>query len=419
MTRRAVALAYCALVLLTGYWLIRLAYADEILRVESVANAQHSLLLAPGNPQAYEIISERAIASGNIADGLAAIRRAVELNPGNPFLWEEFADAAEKAKDPSLAEQCLLRAVDAGHTYAPRASLADFYARRNDPARFWPAVRAALATSFGDVSDLFDMCWTVSANLGGKAGGPEDIPALALPSRPDVSRQYLEYVEARNRLDLARPVALKLLREDPANSVDALESDCDRELAAGNGEPARILWNGLIGRHLLPYPALAPEQGRNVTNGDLHHAFLATGFDWRMAAPSGIYATLDETAGEARFEFTGKEDERAELMSEYVSLLPEHRHELQVTYQTRDMPPSTGIHWELSKLPNGNNGKTLLDAELPASDQQPHTARFAFTVPEGTNAARLICRYERSPGTVRAKGLVQIQSVAIRWVSAS
>jgi len=414
MTRRAAAVAYCALAVFTCYWLVRLAYADETLRLESVASAQHSLRLASGNPQAYAVISERAIANGNTAQGLAAIRRAVELDPSNPFLWEEYADVAEKARNPGLAEQCLLRAVDAGHTFAPRSALADFYARRNDPVRFWPAMRAALATSFGDVSDLFEMCWSVSA----QSAGPETIPALALPRRPDVARQYIDFLESKNRLDLARPVALKLLRDDPANSVDTLESDCDRELAAGNGEPARILWDGLIssnvpGRHLLPYPPLVPEQGRDVTNGDFRHAFLDTGFDWHMAASSGIYATHDETAGEARFEFTGNEDERAELMSEYVSLLPERRHELQVTYQTKDMPQSTGIHWELTQA------KTLLDAELPASDQQPRTARFAFTVPEGIHAARLICRYERSPGTVRAKGLLRIKSVAIRLGSAS
>src|SRR6202040_1849255 len=107
----------------------------------------------------------------------------------------KFGRLAEEQNDFPKAEECLSRAVALDKTFAPRWLRAEYYFRRRDQANFWPAMREALATSYDDVSPLFDLCWAFSFQ-------PEAILQHAIPDRTDVLRQYLDFVLAKNRLDL-------------------------------------------------------------------------------------------------------------------------------------------------------------------------------------------------------------------------
>jgi|CZKX01.1.fsa_nt_gi tetratricopeptide (TPR) repeat protein len=127
---------------------------------------------------------------------LSALERAAVLNPLNSSVWIELAGAAEAHNDFRAAESSLLRAVKLDKTFAPRWLLAEYYSRRHDQAHFWPAVRAALATSYDDVTPLFDLCWELAPE-------PRVIQDRALPDRPDVWRQYFDFLLSKNRLDAA------------------------------------------------------------------------------------------------------------------------------------------------------------------------------------------------------------------------
>src|ERR1035438_2378444 len=149
------------------YWSARWAIADWTIR----SSVEHALRLAPGNPEYY-----LRLARAKPALALSALRRAADLNPLNSSVWIELAGAAEEHQDFRGAESSLLRAVQLDKTFAPRWLLAEYYSRRHDQTHFWPAVRAALATSYDDVTPLFDMCWELAPE-------PAIIHQRALPPR--------------------------------------------------------------------------------------------------------------------------------------------------------------------------------------------------------------------------------------------
>lgn len=169
------------------YWSARWAIADYAIR----SSVQRALRLAPGNPDYYV-----RLAQVEPALALSALERAAVLNPLNSSVWIELAGAAEAHNDFRAAESSLLRAVKLDKTFAPRWLLAEYYSRRHDQAHFWPAVRAALATSYDDVTPLFDLCWELAPE-------PRVIQDRALPDRPDVWRQYFDFLLSKNRLDAA------------------------------------------------------------------------------------------------------------------------------------------------------------------------------------------------------------------------
>src|SRR5579859_1313216 len=270
------------------YWSIRLAYADHLGNDRSRPTLEHAIRLAPGNPAYYVRLAE-----ADPGSALTAMEKAVALNPLNSDVWMEFARLAEAQKDFQRAESCLLRAVRLDRTFAPRWLLAEYYFRRHDPSRFWPAVRAALATSYDDVAPLFDECWQL-------APSPETILQQAIPNRQDVLRQYLDYLLAKKRLDLAEPVASKVMGHAGRDDVAPLLSYCDSLLAKNQAQPALEIWNSLAKKRLLDYLALVPEKSASITNGSFEKPFLSTAFDWRPAQLPGILARRGGAPAELR-----------------------------------------------------------------------------------------------------------------------
>jgi hypothetical protein len=132
---------------------------------------------------------------------------------------------------------------------------------------------AALATSYDDVAPLFDECWQF-------APSPAAILAQAIPDRQDVLRQYLDYLLAKKYLDLAEPIASKVMGHAGRDDVAPLLSYCGGLLAKHRAPPALEIWNSLGKKRLLDYPALVPEMGASITNGDFRSRFsqrLSTG----------------------------------------------------------------------------------------------------------------------------------------------
>src|ERR1017187_2739232 len=150
------------------YWSARWAIADWAIR----SSVEHALRLAPGNPEYY-----LRLARAKPALALSALRRAADLNPLNSSVWIELAGAAEEHQDFRGAESSLLRAVQLDKTFAPRWLLAEYYSRRHDQTHFWPAVRAALATSYDDVTPLFSGRWPMKRASPGRT----TFPAPSLP----------------------------------------------------------------------------------------------------------------------------------------------------------------------------------------------------------------------------------------------
>ena len=384
-----------------SYWSVRLAIADHFARDHSATAIERAIRLAPNNPEYYLRLADVSPPAAP-----AAIERAVELNPLNSSVWLERAQVAEDRKDYPAAETYLLRAVELDRTLAPRWSLTAYYFRRPAPQRFWPAVRAALDVSYDDVTPLFEMCWKLAPE-------PARILHDAIPARPAVLRQYLDFLLAQNRPDLAAPVVKQLLQNPAPDSLGSLLDYCDLLLSKGNLSPALETWNILASKRLLNDPPLAPAQGLSLTNSRFEFPFLSRGFDWRLEQSEGVFAVRRGSPALLRFDFSGKQPEICELLSRYLPLEPSRHYRLTVTYETTTLSGNTGLKWRVLDSVAGSD--LLPEAWLHASEGSPLRQQFAFSVASGVRLGRLLLEYDRIPGTVLIEGSLSLRAVELAF----
>jgi tetratricopeptide (TPR) repeat protein len=377
------------------YWSARWAIADYAIR-SSIARG---LRLAPGNPDYY-----MRLARAEPASAVSALAQAAVLDPLNSSVWIELAGAAEQQGDLPRAEQCLLRAVQVDKTFAPRWLLAQYYWRRRDRAHFWPAVRAALAASYDDITPLFDMCWELAPE-------PRTIQD-ALPDRPDVWRQYFDFLLSKNRLDAADEIADQIVAHASRDNVAHLLLYCDRLLEKNEVTRAVEIWNALAAKHLLDYPALIPGRGVSLTNGAFDKEFLSRAFDWRVSAPTGIFFSQDPSPPTVRFEFSGKQPEHCELLSQFMPLEPAQQYRFIAAYETEGLEGDTGIAWRVLDV---RSGADLLRGagRMMASQRREKTEPYKFQTPPDARLVKLVLAYDRVLGTVRITGALSLHSVAL------
>ena len=418
MSRRPLAgIAAAALTILlawSAYWALRIGYADYLAQDHALPATRAALRLTPSDPALHMQLA-RALLSSKAPDPSIqraavedSLNDALHLSPANSTLWIESADAAEQLHDYPTAEADLLHAVQLDRTFSPRWLLAEFYARRQDDHRFWPAMRAALATSYDDVTPLFETCWNLTSQ-------PETILPRAIPPRPEVLTQYLDFLLTKNRLDLAQPVAAQLLPHPTPATLPTLLAYCDRLLWFNQPIPARHVWNVLSAARLIPYPSVA-----GITNPAFEKPFLQQAFDWRLASAPGTSAQHDPAL--LTFEFSGKQIEHAELASQFVLLAPATTYRLTVSSRNETdvaalipgivRTPDTGVHLHLIQ------SETHLDflASAPpvqGPDRQPQTQTYPFTTPLNSNLFRLTVTYDRTYGTTRFEGAVSLSQLQL------
>jgi tetratricopeptide (TPR) repeat protein len=379
-----------------AYWSARWAWADWMMR----SSVERALRLAPGNPDYY-----MRLAQAKPALALSALERAAELNPLSSPVWIELADAAEQHGDSPKAERCLLHAVALDKTFAPRWLLAECYSRRGDQAHFWPAVRTALATSYDDITPLFDLCWAFAPD-------PGIVQERALPERTDVWRQYFDFLLSKDRLEAAESIAGRIVAQATRDTVPSLLGYCDRLLEQNRGPRAVETWNSLVAKHLLDYPELAPSRGLSLTNGGFAKELLSHAFDWRVSQTDGVFFRQDDSPPGLWFEFSGNEPEQCELLSQYVPVEPGRPYRLVVSYSTEGLEGDTGIDWRVVDV---QSKADLLrgGGHVMASERTEKAETYNFQTPADARLIKLVLAYNRALGTVRIKGSVSLRGVVL------
>jgi hypothetical protein len=80
------------------------------------------------------------------------------------------------------------------------------------------------------------------------------------------------------------------------------------------------------------------------------------------------------------------------------------------TYHTSDIPPGTGIRWQII---DAKSNTVLADSPDLSSDTLNHSA-LAFSVPPGASLLRLRLAYRRALGTPRISGMLVVLSTQIQ-----
>jgi hypothetical protein len=308
--------------------------------------------------------------------------------------------AQEKAGQLKEAEASLIQAVALERTGAPRGILAEFYFRQHATAKFWPAARDAIQHSYLDLYTLFQDCWALTSdeNLILEKAIPEDglVP-------------YLNYLMTTNRLEPAIAVSERIMKEsNPTEAAKPLLALSDR-LTLNMSSQAVVIWNWLCQRRFVPYPPIEDQRCITdcLTNGDFTSPPLATGFDWRLTPPQGVY--LEALKGAISLTFTGDQPENCEFLSQFVFLEPNRRYRLTVDYTTSDIEKPSGLTWRLLFA-----GKDLLDNSGMLTGGASEFSR-SFDGPLTSGLGKLALSYERVKGTVRITGSAQIKKVRIAF----
>jgi tetratricopeptide (TPR) repeat protein len=203
-------LSRSALLLFFGFALIltlRLAVAEAGLRCDPEAALRSPGWLRAANLAGYNSSPE-------------VLRAAVSLNPRLSSAWIYLGLDAESRGNLSEAETDLLRAARVDRQYLPSWTLANFYFRRGDGAKFWPWAARAAALTFDDYRPLLRLADAIETS-------PQAV-ATRLGGGASVLRAYLDLLIGAQRLDAAQEIALLLIARHDSSDEARLSDVADR-----------------------------------------------------------------------------------------------------------------------------------------------------------------------------------------------
>jgi hypothetical protein len=273
--------------------------------------------------------------------------------------------------------------------------LAQYYFRREQSDTFWKWSRAAFEIAPSDVMALLDLGWRTH---------PDSTWILdnEIPSRPEILRQYLVFLEGKQQWETARKLADQIATRATMADRPILLDYCDRRLSTGNVADALTVWNPLSMHALLPYPALDPAAGPYLTGTTFDQPPLETGFDWRRNNPPGVnFALLNR---EIHLRFSGSQAEQLTVVWQYVPVEPSKHYRLQFAARTIDAPTTDGMTWNISDVKGAD-----------VSETWPSPGVVLFQSAQNS-VVKLALVYRRPRGSVPLHGSVAITSLKMEQI---
>lgn len=303
--------------------------------------------------------------------------RAVALHPRSTTLRTTYALDLERHGNVAEAERQLLEAARNDLQYAPAWQLADFYFRHDRKPQFLVWARLAAQRSYGDLSALFRLCDAI--------GVTPDRMASQILAKPEIERNYVAWLLEANRLKDIAPIAKLLATRNGLEDREMLLAYVDALIGKGDSGTASESW-----RMFQPFEGL-------VFNPNFARQPLARGLDWRPIAMNGVRQFLSNSLDTNRhgwtIEFSGRQPELCDLLTQYVVLEPGHTYSLRADVETIATATASFV-WRI-----GNT-------ELPLTG--PKTI-FRAT----RQLDQIVLRYRRMPGQTRFQGRVEIHSLAL------
>jgi tetratricopeptide (TPR) repeat protein len=389
MMCRTIIVGICAL----GIWCSwNMARADYLFRQDTDDSIRAAIRL---EPDAWKYYMRLALLDDEHAQQL--LETAITLDPYNAEADIELGLRLEAAGDYSRAERLLLNGFTIDRTFLPRWSLANFYLRRDNMPAFWLWARRAAEMPSDSTGPLFELCWRVSPD-------PNEITRNILNNNPELIRQYLNFLLAKNQLPAAVGIAQRLTQfGDPKTDDPQMFSVIDQLIAANDGSEAKTLWNALIERRWV-----LADQG-TPNNPNFARDPLPVGFDWALNSYSGLHSWPGPSGLET--EFSGLEPEDSTIAQQAVVLTPGN-YELEYSYRTHEIPPETGLRWQII----APGSETPLAESPDLSSETLNYPKVSFAVLPGTSLIRLRLQYRRTLGTPRISGTLVIPSIQIHVI---
>jgi hypothetical protein len=388
----------CLAALVLGVvWNVRFAVADLAARLNQPNSTRLAMRWMPLNG-AYPAQLAGEIYALDPPSAKSLLQRAVELNRYDASSWIQLGLLSEAGDDLPGAEKTLLQAGSVDATFLPSWSLANFYFRRENPARFWYWAQKAAQMDPGDATPLFRLAWYVSPNAG-------EITSRLQIRRPQLAGQFVNFLMAQGDAKAVTEAASQLLT---ANSeAQTLLGVCDWLIANKRPDLALPLWNGLAARGQISYAPLASSDA--VTNGGFGKSPISQGFDWHLKTVEGVSSFLNVSPNALGFEFSGDEPDGFLLMDQTAPVDDRKDYALVVDYTTTGIAPGSGLEWSVT---DDRSGAVLARTGSLAAEQGGK-AYACFAASGGAAFVRLSLLYQRQPGTVRMEGKLALKEVRL------
>jgi tetratricopeptide (TPR) repeat protein len=393
----------CLAALVLGVvWNLRSAVADLAARRNQPDSTRLAMRWMPLNG-AYPAQLAGEIYALDPPSAKSLLQRAVQLNRYDASSWIQLGLLSEAGDDLPGAEKALLQAGSVDATFLPSWSLANFYFRRENPARFWYWAQKAAQMDPGDATPLFRLAWYVSPNAG-------EIASRLQIKRPPLAGQFVNFLMAQGDAKAVTEAASQLLTAN--GEAQTLLGVCDWLIANKRPDLALPLWNGLAARGQISYAPLAPPYA--VTNGKFGKSPISQGFDWHLKTVEGVSSFLNVSPNALGFEFSGDEPDGFLLMDQTAPVEERKDYALVVDYGTTGISPGSGLEWSVTD----NRSGAVLARTRSLSAEQGGEAYACFAAPDGAAFVRLSLLYQRQPGTVRVEGKLALKEVKLTGATA-
>jgi hypothetical protein len=389
--RIIVALACCS-----GIWSsLVLARADYLFRQDTEQSLRAAIRLAPDGWQYYMRLAQfdRIHAHDLLATSL-------RLNRFDAQADIELGLQYEADGDFDRAEKQLLDAFEVDHTYVPRWSLANYYFRRDNLSAFWTWARRAAEMPADNIGALFELCWRVSPD-------PQNITGAIMNDDPKMLRQYIAFLSGMDQPKAMATVAPHLVRSgDPVSDRPLMLSVVDRLVGVHDVGSSTAMWRMLIAQHWINADQTVPN------NANFQRPPLPVSFDWSLPEYEGLHSWPGSSG--LQTEFTGSEPEACVIAEQVVALAPGD-YSMSYSYRTSGIPPGTGVRWQIL---DAKSNAVLAESPNLSSEELKYSG-MGFTVPHGASLLRMRLLYQRTLGTTRISGTLDVLSTQIQAIPKS
>ena len=408
LIRLAAGLGSVALLVLAGWASVQAYRVESLLTTMRPDDMERAVRLAPSYSLAWARLGAVRERLGDSAGARAALERALTLNAYNADAWIELGLYWELQGEPARAERCLREAVRVDRTFPARWTLANFYLRQQDSARFWPAIREAVAVNRSDPSAAFELCWRASQDS-------RQILEQCVPDDPAVLRRYFSYLTRAGRTAALPPIWDRLEPVLTPAEVPATLTWADSLLADGRIDFALRVWNRLCDAGLIRHRRLDPSRGHLLTNGKFAERPVGQVFDWTLAPAEGVNAELERSGGGSilRLALSGTHREQTDLLWQRAPVGPQQNYRLTGRYSTSGLHDDTGLSWTAE---DAASGASLAAGRPLAASETSRNWELRFRTGPKTRLVRLLFAYRRSPGTTRALGTVGLAELELENV---
>lgn len=403
LERRWHAIAFAALLVLPGLWLIlvtvRIAAAATLARSSKATDLRKALQLDPDNPEPYHrlgLLYFYSLEEINLADAVQHLRRATELQPHQGRFWLDLATVCEAVGDNACADVAMQQALELW-PMSPQFwwSAGNYFLRTNGADAAWQHFRRLLELSPGHAGATFRLCLQAS-------GDPQLVYERVLPPRghPALNLQYVNFLSVRGEHELAYQVWTRTVSVLPPRALgfSAAQAYLDRLLSLNRYDQAISVWKDLIRLEAVPRPAVL-ETANLVFDGDFEQPPLNAGFDWRhLPLP---YVSVDFQSPSAyqgakclRVDFTVKHNEEYEVVSQIVPVAASQRYLLRAYVRSENITSDSGPRLRILDP----DDRTRLDVSALAvvGTTSWHPIELTFATGPQTRIVRVSMRRARS-----------------------